>query len=82
MRYRHWKPRHLDRLPEPDWDAAVQRVRSEFAEMPGMRLTAEQARTLFGLSNRACEGLLKRLVSDGFLWRTPQGAYLRRGATP
>ena len=55
--------------------ALVQRVRAEFAEMPGMCLTAPQARRLFGLrpdvSDRILAALVQQrsIVSDGERYR-------------
>ena len=45
-------------------DALVQRVRAEFAEMPGMRLTAAQARRLFGLRPDVSDRILAALVQQ------------------
>lgn len=44
------------------------RVRAEFQEMPGMRLTAPQAARLFNLEPTSCSSVLDALVSDGILW--------------
>jgi hypothetical protein len=57
-------------------------VRSEFQEMPCMRLTTEQARALFGLPAPAAVWILQRLEADGFLSRSSQGEYMRRPQTP
>jgi hypothetical protein len=54
-------------------------VRSEFDEMPCVRVTVDQARALFGLPGLTCEWILERLLSEGFLSRTAQGEYMRRG---
>ena len=45
----------------------VERVRGEFNEMPGLRLTPEQAARLWGLDARACSEVLRALVSASFL---------------
>jgi hypothetical protein len=74
-----WTPRSHERLPQGLWEATLRRVRSEFEEMPCMQVTIEQARALFGLPGITCEWVLQRLVSEGFLWRSTQGAYMRRG---
>lgn len=44
------------------------RIRAEYHEMPGMRLTATQAARLFNLDLPSCAKLLDALVSDGVLW--------------
>lgn len=59
--------------------AAAARVRDEFAALPGLALTAEQARLVFDLDRDVCEQILGALVAEGFLLRTPYGAYQRQG---
>ena len=44
------------------------RIRAEYYEMPGMRLTAPQAARLFNLELVSCVRVLDALVSDGILW--------------
>jgi hypothetical protein len=43
------------------------RVRGEYREMPGLRLTVPQAARLFNLEPAQCERLLEALVTDGAL---------------
>ena len=57
--------------------SAVTRVRDEFAALPGLSLTAEQARLVFDLDRELCEQILHALVAEGFLSRTPLGTYKR-----
>jgi len=57
--------------------AALARVRDEFGGLPGLALTAEQARLVFDLGRDAAEGILHALVAEGFLARTPDGAFQR-----
>ena len=45
--------------------------------MPGMRLTAPQARRLWGLDAAQCEALLTALVDAKFLFQTRDGAFMR-----
>ena len=54
----------------------VRRVRGEFLEMPGLRLTPQQARRLWLLDERACEAVLGTLVEARFLARTRDGAFV------
>lgn len=61
---------------QPD-GPAVSRVREEFAALPGLSLTTEQARLVFDLDRAMCERVLDALVAEGFLSRTPQGAFRR-----
>ena len=59
---------------------AVVRVRDEFAALPGLALTAEQARLVFDLERDRCQEILRTLVAEGFLAETPRGKYTRPGA--
>jgi hypothetical protein len=43
-------------------DDAVSRLRAEFLEMPGLRLTAEQVQRLCGLERTVCQIVLEALV--------------------
>jgi hypothetical protein len=74
--------RSRERLPDPLWEATVRRVRAEFEEMPCLRLSDAQARTLFGLPDRVCGWVLARLESEGFLGRTSAGEYMRQTTEP
>ena len=53
------------------------RIRGEFLEMPGLRLTQEQAARLWNMDAAVCAAALMRLVADRFLMRTRHGAYVR-----
>ena len=55
----------------------VRRVRGEFLEMPGLRLTEPQARRLWALEPSLCNAVLSELVDNGFLLRTRDGAFVR-----
>ena len=77
-----WQPRSRERLPEHLWQATVRRVRGEFEEMPCLRVSAPQAQMLFGLPDRVCDSVLRRLESDGFLGRTANGEYVRQTTAP
>jgi hypothetical protein len=57
-------------------DAALLRIRAEFKEMPGLKLTAAQATRLWQLEPNRSEELLNALVADGLLKRRADGAYL------
>ena len=65
--------------PEPNSsiDEVLRRVRGEFLEMPGLRVTEPQARRLWGLDSVSCEALLDALVNAKFLCRTRDGAFMR-----
>ena len=53
------------------------RVRAEFLEMPGLRLTPAQASRLWAVDHATSQRILDELSSIGFLARTREGAYLR-----
>ena len=55
----------------------VHRVREEFREMPGLRLTFAQAARLWGLEQEMCRAVIDALVSTAFLRWTPAGAITR-----
>jgi hypothetical protein len=55
----------------------VRRIRGEYLEMPGLRLTFEQAQRLWRLDETACEAVLGALVDARFLARTRDGAFIR-----
>jgi len=58
-------------------DDVLRRVKGEFLEMPGLRLTEPQARRLWGLDAASCGALLRTLVEAKFLFRTRDGAFMR-----
>jgi hypothetical protein len=55
------------------------RARGEYLEMPGLRLTLAQATRLWGLEQGLALALMEALVETGFLARTGDGRYCRRG---
>lgn len=55
----------------------LQRIYSEFLEMPGLRLTSKQAQRLWGLDEQSCLDLLEFLVDARFLCRPAHGTYSR-----
>jgi hypothetical protein len=58
-------------------DALLSRVCAEFIEMPGLQLTFDQARRLWGLESNICQQVIEDLVSCGFLRRTASGSVTR-----
>jgi hypothetical protein len=77
-----WHARSQYRLPDLVWQAAINRIRAEFDEMPCLRVTVSEARKLFGLPDPAAAWVLRRLTDDGFLTCTRRGEYVRRAANP
>ena len=67
------KPGASDTLTVPA--AWIERVDSEYREMPGLRLTLAQAARLWGLQAPQCLALLGALVEQGRLAKTPEGLY-------
>ena len=68
----------VDKVP-PNLSPLVQRIESEYREMPGLRLTAAQAQRLWALDANTCRVILAALVRKRFLRRTANGMYLRAG---
>jgi hypothetical protein len=64
--------------------AIIKRIRAEYLEMPGLRLTIEQAQRLCGVDRSMCQAILDALVEAGFLCVKPDGTYARvtEGALP
>jgi DNA-binding IclR family transcriptional regulator len=60
-----------------EYATLLQRVRSEFNEMPGLRLTPAQAARLLGLDTRSCQRILNALVNSAFLRWTADGSVIR-----
>jgi hypothetical protein len=58
-------------------EAIVRRIREEFREMPGLRLTVAQATRLWGLEHEICRAVIERLVSSAFLRWTAAGTITR-----
>jgi len=58
-------------------DAVLRRVRSEFRELPGMRLTLEQAMRLWDLDRPTCCSVLESLVASHFLQHDRNGRFAR-----
>jgi hypothetical protein len=54
------------------------RLWTEYVELPGLRLTREQARRFCSVDDRVCTQLLDSLVNARLLVRGPDGRYARR----
>ena len=55
----------------------LQRVQNEYREMPGLILTEDQAKRLWGIDSKTCRSVLAALLERRFLRRTVDGAYVR-----
>jgi hypothetical protein len=62
--------------PHLDFVRLLEIVRGEFLEMPGLRLTRQQARRLWALDSDTCDAVLSTLEGSGFLRRTREGKYM------
>ena len=67
-------PQVTPSLPE----SILRRVRAEFLEMPGLKLTVSQAQRLWGMDRPTCEALIDELTQSQFLTRTLDGAVILR----
>jgi hypothetical protein len=55
----------------------ARRIRNEFIEMPGLRLTIHQAQRLWGLERDLCHAVIDKLVAASFLRWTAAGTVIR-----
>ena len=58
-------------------DDVVSRLRAEYLEMPGLRLTSAQVQRLCGIEGTLCHLLLESLVDAKFLCVSSDGHYAR-----
>lgn len=58
-------------------EEALRRIKGEFVEMPGLRLTTAQAQRLWGLEPEFCDAILGALVDAKFLLKTADGVFVR-----
>ena len=73
------------RLPAPraerrDWttrQALLCRIRGEFAEMPGLSVTLDQAARLFGLPRDIASRILEGLTEERVLYRRRNAQFAR-----
>jgi hypothetical protein len=59
------------------YEQAFNRIRAEYVEMPGMRLTPEQVERLSGVNRTVCRHVLDDLVRAQFLAIAGDGTYGR-----
>lgn len=55
----------------------LDRIRGEYLDLPGLKLTSPQAQRLWHLRERECEALLGALIEATFLCRRSDGRYAR-----
>jgi hypothetical protein len=52
----------------------LHRIRNEYLEMPGLRLTPAQAARLWAVDRHTSERILQGLIAAGFLIKNREGA--------
>jgi hypothetical protein len=62
----------------------LERIRAEYLEMPGMKLTMEQMQRLCGIDQAMCQLVLESLVKANFLCLKSDKTYVRltEGGSP
>ena len=73
QREREHVPAHGPKVDE----SLLERIRGEYAEMPGLSLTPAQAERLWQLDRETCRAALNRLVQRRVLALTPRGRYVK-----
>jgi hypothetical protein len=66
---------------KPAIGVLTQRVREEFDEAPGLRITVEEGVRFWTLDAETCALVLSALHNAGFLVRTQDGRYQRAPGT-
>ena len=64
-------------MNEGEVSEALRRIEREFADMPGLKLTAVQVHRLCAIPEDACEAALSRLIRAGVLRQSSDGGFLR-----
>ena len=64
----------MNKLP---FQQALERIRAEYQEMPGMKLTLERAERLTGGDRTVCQQVLDALVNAKFLSLRGDRSYMR-----
>ena len=54
----------------------IDRIRAEFTDLPGLKLTSAQACRLWQVDERECRAALATLIMEGFLSQTPSGVFV------
>ena len=74
------EPRPTSSGAAPTLNALVDRIRAEYIEQPGLRLTEAQASRLWRLDPPTTRHALTELTGAAFLQRTADGRYARPGS--
>ena len=65
------------KLPGISREQLLRRVRGEYLEMPGLRLSCLQAQRLWAMDEHTCAEILNSLTEARFLHQQPDGTYAR-----
>ena len=57
-------------------EALLARIRGEYREMPGLRLSFAQACRLWHVDAPTCQAVLDQLLRERFLFKTDKGAFV------
>ena len=60
----------------PSLDTLTDRIRAEFGDLPGLKVTFAQACRLWHADEAKCLAALEALVEEGFLRRSASGAFI------
>ncbi len=60
-----------------DEEKLNRRIRAEYIESPGLKLTRRQAQRLWGMDRETCDRMLDRMVEARFLRRRADDTYVR-----
>ena len=61
--------------------STLRQLRTDFSNIPGLRLTPQEGARLWNLEVNSCAYFLDRLVTEGFLVRTRDGRFKRRDSS-
>jgi hypothetical protein len=65
-----------------DVDEAIELIRTEYAQMPGLSMTSRQVRRVWSLSNEVCQEALNSLTRSGFLTENRDSSYVKATRVP
>jgi hypothetical protein len=57
-------------------DSLTSRIRAEFLQLPSLKITFQEACRLWHSNESQCLAALEALIAEGFLFRSPSGAFL------
>jgi hypothetical protein len=63
-------------MPKDDRTQLIRRVRSEYAECPGLNLTKPQMRRFLGVDEPTCSALVDQLLAEHVLILTARGQFV------